>query len=229
MKIVSMVLTKITGRKYTFKRGDLNYALSKGTLPLIRGLFFDLMQIKRPRGIFLGKNIQILGKQNLTIGNGCSIGSNSYIECFANQKVTFQNRVTVREYCWIQCRSGFNTPGELLFIDTNTYIGPFAVIGVGGPITIGKNCQIGARLALSAEQHLPSQANQSYVSGRVQRKGISIGNDVWIGNNVTILDGVSVGNNSVIGAGSVVTNSIPDNMIAYGVPARFKTRTKLAP
>jgi acetyltransferase-like isoleucine patch superfamily enzyme len=37
---------------------------------------------------------------------------------------------------------------------------------------------------------------------------------------VTILDRVSIGENSVIGSGSLVTKSIPDNVLAYGAPAK---------
>ena len=60
--------------------------------------------------------------------------------------------------------------------------------------------------------------------GRRQHLGIAspvrIGNDVWIGGNVTILPGVSIGNNVVIAAGAVVNRDIPDNSLAAGVPAR---------
>lgn len=49
---------------------------------------------------------------------------------------------------------------------------------------------------------------------------IHIGDDVWLGANVTILPGVRIGNNVVIGAGAVVTRDIPDDSLAVGVPAR---------
>lgn len=51
-------------------------------------------------------------------------------------------------------------------------------------------------------------------------KPISVGNDVYIGNNVTILPGVKIGNKVIIGAGAVVTHDIPSNSVAVGVPAR---------
>jgi maltose O-acetyltransferase len=53
-------------------------------------------------------------------------------------------------------------------------------------------------------------------------KPITIGNDVWIGGNVSILSGVTIGNRCVIGAGSVVTRDIPDDSCAVGVPCRVK-------
>lgn len=49
---------------------------------------------------------------------------------------------------------------------------------------------------------------------------VAIGNNVWFGENVTILKGVSIGNNCIIGYGSIVTKSIPDNSVAVGCPAR---------
>ena len=45
-------------------------------------------------------------------------------------------------------------------------------------------------------------------------------NDMWIGGNVTVCPGVTIGSNAVIGAGAVVTHDIPDNALAFGVPAR---------
>ena len=49
---------------------------------------------------------------------------------------------------------------------------------------------------------------------------VTVGDNVWIGGNVVINPGVAIGNNVVIGSGSVVTRSIPDNVIAAGNPCR---------
>ena len=43
----------------------------------------------------------------------------------------------------------------------------------------------------------------------------------WVGANAIILPGVTIGENAVVGAGSVVTKSIPDKVVAVGNPARI--------
>ena len=48
----------------------------------------------------------------------------------------------------------------------------------------------------------------------------TIGNDVFIGANVTVLDGVNISDGAVIGAGAVVTKDIPPYAIALGIPAK---------
>lgn len=47
---------------------------------------------------------------------------------------------------------------------------------------------------------------------------VTIGRNVWIGANATILPGVTIGENSVIGACSLVTKDIPANVVAFGQP-----------
>lgn len=49
---------------------------------------------------------------------------------------------------------------------------------------------------------------------------ITVGNDVWIGGNVTVIAGVKIGNNVIVGAGAVVVNDVPDNCVVGGVPAK---------
>jgi len=48
---------------------------------------------------------------------------------------------------------------------------------------------------------------------------VVIEDNVFIGNNVTVLKGVTIGKNSVVAAGAVVTKSFPENVIIAGVPA----------
>lgn len=51
-------------------------------------------------------------------------------------------------------------------------------------------------------------------------KPITVGDNVYIGNNALILPGVHIGSNVVIGAGAIVSRDISDNSAAVGVPAR---------
>jgi sugar O-acyltransferase (sialic acid O-acetyltransferase NeuD family) len=55
------------------------------------------------------------------------------------------------------------------------------------------------------------------IAGRVQ-----IGNYSAIGTNSTVLPDVKIGSNTIVGAGSIVTKDLPDNVIAYGSPAKVK-------
>lgn len=55
----------------------------------------------------------------------------------------------------------------------------------------------------------------------IERKPITIGNDVFIGANVTILDGVTIGDGAIIGAGAVVSKDIPAYAIAIGCPIKI--------
>ncbi|HFQ5370496.1 TPA: CatB-related O-acetyltransferase [Vibrio vulnificus] len=51
---------------------------------------------------------------------------------------------------------------------------------------------------------------------------VTIGSDVWIGCNVTILPGVNIGDGSVIAAGSVVTKDVLPYSVVAGIPAKHK-------
>jgi virginiamycin A acetyltransferase len=59
-------------------------------------------------------------------------------------------------------------------------------------------------------------------SSRTSKKVPKIGNDVWIGNNVTILSGVDIGDGCVIGTNTTVTKSVPPYAIVCGNPGVIK-------
>lgn len=49
---------------------------------------------------------------------------------------------------------------------------------------------------------------------------IKIGNNVWLGVNVTVLKGIEIGDGTIVGAGSLVLSSLPGGVIAAGSPAK---------
>tara|TARA_X000000950_G_C13919846_1_gene662858 strand:- start:7039 stop:7674 length:636 start_codon:yes stop_codon:yes gene_type:complete len=205
-------------RKIPRSKNDLFYIIHKIGFGLLRGIFrYPFFKFGSNVPI-LGRNIKFLSSKKIDFGRLVVLSSNGYFDACCQKGIKLEDGVTIREFFWIQCRSGLNKIGKGLHIKSNTYIGPFSKIGIGGFVEIGSNCQIGSRFSLNAEEH--TELRGSYTSGEVSRKGIKIGNDVWIGDNVTILDGVTIGNNCVIGANSLVNKNLPNNSVSYGVPCK---------
>lgn len=100
----------------------------------------------------------------------------------------------------------FYCNANAMFLDTNW-------------ITIGSRVKIGPRVNLLTAGH-PIDAGVR-TSMLEFAKPITIGDNTWLGGNVTVLPGVNIGTNVVIGAGAVVTHDIPDNVVAVGNPAHI--------
>lgn len=106
-----------------------------------------------------------------------------------------------------------------ILIGARTTIGYHTFIFASEKIEVGEDCLIAPFVYLVDSNHgirrdtnINKQANETSV--------IQIGNDVWIGSNVTVLKGVSISNGAVIAANSVVNQSVPPYEIWGGTPAR---------
>lgn len=111
------------------------------------------------------------------------------------------------------CDYGFNiTVGDGFYTNYNCVILDAATVEFGDHVFIAPNCVFStAGHALDAQQR---------GQGLEIARPIKIGNDVWIGANVSVLPGVTIGDRSIIGAGSVVNRDIPADVIAVGNPCR---------
>ncbi|WP_051202177.1 acyltransferase [Ferrimonas senticii] len=86
-------------------------------------------------------------------------------------------------------------------------------------ITIGDHCRIAANVKIYAFNH-GLGSNALVVDQPVTSRGVTLGNDVWLGTGVSICDGVEIGDHAVIGMGSVVTKAVPAYEIWAGNPAK---------
>lgn len=87
-------------------------------------------------------------------------------------------------------------------------------------IEIGENVLLHTGTTILTHDYA-SRAFVNYYNDFIPSHGkIKIGNNVWLGQNVSILKGVEIGDNVIIGYGSIVTKSIPSNSVAVGSPAK---------
>jgi lipopolysaccharide O-acetyltransferase len=114
----------------------------------------------------------------------------------------------------------------ILDIGRNVEINDYVHIGVADSVSIGDNTLIASKVFISDHNHgsysgdHQSNPNSTPISRTLISKKVSIGNNVWIGEFVSILPGVTIGDGSIIGAMSVVTKDIEANSIAVGTPAK---------
>lgn len=113
-----------------------------------------------------------------------------------------------------KCDFGFN-----IYIEGRIIINFDCLMLDNCEIHIGENCFIGPRTCIYTACHSlnPNERNTPTCFG----KPVTIGKNVWIGGNCTILPGVMIGDNAVIAAGSVVCKDIPANIVVGGNPAKF--------
>lgn len=107
-----------------------------------------------------------------------------------------------------------------LHIGDNSGIGLNATIS--GRVVIGKDVMMGPNCIIYTYSHSHNRIDIPMDQQGFEPEKIKyIGDDVWIGANVTILPNVNVGNHCIIGAGAVVTKDVPDYAIVGGNPAKI--------
>jgi len=107
------------------------------------------------------------------------------------------------KYHWIvQNKSG-------LELGIQTDIGAFSYINAKHGVIIENSVQIGSHCSIYSLSTIDGK------KGKVHLK-----KNCKIGSHSTILPNVTIGENSIIGANSLVLEDVPDNVIAFGVPAK---------
>ena len=91
-----------------------------------------------------------------------------------------------------------------------TDIGAFSYINAKRGVTIEDEVQIGSHCSIYSISTIDDKAGE-----------VVLKENCKIGSHSTILPGVTIGINSIIGAHSLVNRDIPNDVIAFGVPAKI--------
>ena len=120
-------------------------------------------------------------------------------------------QILIEQNFW--CDYGYN-----IFVGENFYMNHNCIILDARRVEFGNNIFIAPNCAFYTAGHPiePEIRNR----GLEYAKPIKVGNNVWIGGNVTVLPGITIGDNVTIGAGSVIVKDIPSNVVAVGNPCK---------
>ncbi len=109
-------------------------------------------------------------------------------------------------------------------IAKNVHIAPGTVVTAG--VVINSGSQIGENVIINTSSSVDHECiigDGAHISPGVHLGGqVVVGRESWIGIGACVMDHILIGSNSVIGAGSVVVENIPDNVVAYGNPAKIR-------
>lgn len=193
----------------------------------IRGKF----SIKGRGQVKIGDCCAFVGQKNLpntiitkdaaakvTIGNNCSlIGTNLSVEgigeieigdrCYFVVYNQQPNSIEIQE-------SG----AKIVIGDRCSFNG--ASIKSKKYVELKRQCMVGSSLIVDTDYH-SVEINRWDPNAKVKNKPIYIGENVWLCSQSVILKGVSIGNNSVIGLGTIVRQSVPENVVVIGNPQQI--------
>lgn len=148
--------------------------------------------------------------------NGAQAGQNSYLSPEAAIISEKEKHLVLGNHSYVAAHAYITGAVQL---GDHCTVNPFVTLR--GPIKMGQGVRIGAYACLIAQNHGFSRTDIPVYRQLHTSRGITIGDDVWIGSHVLIMDGVSVGNHVVIAGGAVVTKDVPDYAIVGGNPARI--------
>ncbi|MDR1763319.1 MAG: acyltransferase [Dysgonamonadaceae bacterium] len=94
-------------------------------------------------------------------------------------------------------------------------------INASGGLHFGNNVNMGPNLVIVTTNHDKYDDRKTGF-----RRGVTIGDNVWIGANCVITAGVSIGDNVTIGAGCVIRKNIPSNVTVFARPDSLEMKPK---
>ncbi|HFJ9293030.1 MULTISPECIES: acyltransferase [Bacillus] len=232
ISILNFLISKLKKTEYkldsSIKTIDILGIVWIRVLYLWRGIYRRIGTDKCGKFLFVGKKVELKGKRFIKLGNGITIDNHVSLDALSIEGIHIGNNVHIGTYTKMACSGSLKNLGKGLKIGNNSGIGDFCFFGAAGGIQIGNNVIMGQNVRFHSENHNFDRLDIPIKEQGVTNKGITVGNDCWIGSGAVFLDGVEVGDGCVIGANTLVNKNIPAYSVAVGNPVKIvKSRLEM--
>jgi acetyltransferase-like isoleucine patch superfamily enzyme len=200
--------------------GALGLMLRKLLWPRMLGscgkgcMFAANIVIRHPGRIHLG--------QSVIISEGCILDGRHGSDL---NSIVLGDNVILSNGVMLSCKNGTIAIGDDTGLNAQTIVQSTN----NCPVVIGRDCVIGQRCFIIGG----GSYNMDRIDIPIRKQGIkndggvTLGDVIWLGGNVSVLGGVTMGSGSVAAAGAVVTHSVSEYSVNMGVPART-VRTRIS-
>ena len=197
--------------------GALGLVLRKITYPWLLGA--------TGRNVTFGHGVVLRHPAKIRIGDDVVVDDLVVLDAkgASNKGITIGNGVFLGRGTILSCKDGDITLGD------HVNIGFHSEVFSGSDVTVGRYGLFAAYTYLVGGGHAFERADVPVIDQDRSSRGITLGDNVWLGTGTKVLDGVRIGTGVVVGAGAVVTEDLPDGAIAVGIPARVVRRRDGAP
>lgn len=145
--------------------------------------------------------------------------------CFVETGTLFDlsggGEIFIGENCSVRSGAVLATYGGRIQIGRHSGVQHYSIIYGHGGLHIGDYVRIAAHCVIIPSNHSTVLNGVPIHCQPEVKRGIQIGNDVWIGAGCRILDGILIGDGAVIAAGAVVNKDVDSQSIFGGVPAKM--------
>jgi acetyltransferase-like isoleucine patch superfamily enzyme len=182
----------------------------------LRRLVYPLILGSVGRGVVFGHGVVLRHPHKIHIGDGAVVDDLVVLDAkgTSNRGITIGEGVFLGRGTILSCKDGDIVLGD------RVNIGFHSEIFSGSRVEVGKDGLFAAYTYLVGGGHDYARVDVAVIDQSRTSRGITLGDNVWLGAGAIVLDGVRLGRSVVVGAGAVVTEDLPDAAVAAGVPAR---------
>jgi acetyltransferase-like isoleucine patch superfamily enzyme len=158
-----------------------------------------------------------------SIGRNVSFHFTSNVSRQRASRISLGNSVTIAKDAWLNVATDDPTGEPTIVIDSNCIIAVGSIISAKNQVHLERDVNVAQQVLIMDHNHAYEDLEVPIVQQGITKGGrIRIGEGSWIGHGAAILCSrgeLTIGRNCVVSANSVVTRSIPDYSVVFGMPA----------
>lgn len=129
-------------------------------------------------------------------------------------------RLVIGPWSWIGSQTKLRSHEGNLRLGAKVVLGTGNVVNSYLDVEIGRDSLVADNVYVGDFDHRHADVTVPIKKQGIVKTPVRVGEDVWIGEKVSVLRGADIGSGSVIGSQSVVRGRIPPFSIAVGAPVR---------